>query len=117
MNRQQRRSAKMTNDERVYTFKESELQSYIAMYAKDIMKETKQEAMDEAINTAMSLLLILPMKVLMDHYWKKSYSKRIPEFTKHLLDYYERWQNGEMDMEKMQEELWEYGGVRLEVSE
>lgn len=56
-------------------------------------------------------------KELMDHYWTKSYAKRIPKFTELVLEYYERWQNGELDMEKLKEDLWEYGGVKLVESE
>lgn len=73
--------------------------------------------MEDAINTAMTLLLVLPMEVLMDHYWKKTYAKKIPEFTELVLQYYERWQNGELDMNEMKKDLWEYGGVRLEERE
>ena len=54
------------------------------------------------------------LEVLMDHYWPKSYAKRIPEFTEHVLEYYEKWQNDELDMDKLKEDLWVYGGVRLE---
>lgn len=78
------------------------------------MQRVKQEATDEAVNTAMILLLTLPLEVLMDFYWKKSYAKRIPEFTSHVLDYYEKWQNGDLDMDKLKEDLWEYGGIRLD---
>ena len=39
---------------------------------------------------------------------------RIPEFTEHVLEYYEKWQNDELDMDKLKEDLWVYGGVRLE---
>lgn len=75
--------------------------------------EVKQEATDDAVNTAMVLLLTLPLEVLMDHYWTKTYAKRIPRFTELVLEYYERWQNGELDMDKLKEDLWEYGGVKL----
>lgn len=81
------------------------------------LDRVKQEAMDNAVNTAMVLMLTLPLEVLMDHYWKKSYAKKIPEFTDHVLDYYTKWQNGELDMDKLKEDLWEYGGVRLEERE
>lgn len=77
----------------------------------------KKQAMEDAITTAMTLLLVLPMEVLMDHYWKKTYAKKIPEFTELVLQYYEHWQNGELDMDEMKEDLWEYGGVRLEERE
>ena len=81
------------------------------------LERIKQEATDDAVNTAMVLLLTLPLEVLMDHYWTKSYAKRIPKFTELVLEYYERWQNGELDMEKLKEDLWEYGGVKLVESE
>ena len=74
----------------------------------------KKEITEEAINTAMILLLTLPMEVLMDHYWTKTYAKKIPEFTDHVLEYYRRWQDGEIKLEDLQKDLWEYGGVRLE---
>ena len=28
--------------------------------------------------------------------------------------YYEKWQNDELDIDKLKEDLWVYGGVRLE---
>lgn len=77
------------------------------------LERIKQEATDDAVNTAMVLLLTLPLEVLMDHYWTKTYAKRIPRFTELVLEYYERWQNGELDMDKLKEDLWEYGGVKL----
>ena len=55
----------------------------------------KQEATTTAVNEAMILLLTLPLEVLMDHYWQKTYDKKIPEFTNYVLEYYEKWQNGE----------------------
>lgn len=73
-----------------------------------------QSRTNDAINKAMILLLTLPLEVLMDHYWTKTYAKRIPEFTEHVLKYYEKWQNDELDMDKLKEDLWIYGGVRLE---
>lgn len=42
----------------------------------------------------------VPMEVLMDHYWEKSYTKKIPEFIE-----YERWKNGELDMDEMKKDL------------
>jgi hypothetical protein len=77
----------------------------------------KNEATNDAINKAMTLLLTLPLEVLMDHYWKKTYTKRIPEFTNYILEYYQAWQDGDLSMEKLQEDLWVYGGVRLEETE
>lgn len=81
------------------------------------LKNLKQEATDDAVNTAMVLLLTLPLEVLMHHFWPKSYAKRLPQFTELVLEYYSKWQNGELDMDKMKEDLWEYGGIRLEEGE
>ena len=78
------------------------------------IRKLKEEAAADAVNTAMTLMLVLPMEVLMDHYWKKTYAKKIPEFTQHVLDMYSKWIDGELDMEKLKEDLWEYGGVRFE---
>lgn len=84
---------------------------------KEQIEKEKAEIMNDAINQAMLLLLVLPMKVLMDFYWKKSYAKKIPEFTERLLDYYAAWQEGKLDMDQMKKDLWDYGGVRLEERE
>lgn len=97
-----------------YNLTKAQLDAMIREGIQDKLDELKEEATNDAINTAMILLLTLPLEVLMDHYWQKSYRKRIPEFTEHVLEYYERWQNGELDMDKLKEDLWEYGGVRLE---
>ena len=94
-----------------YNLTKAQLNAMVREKIGDELARVKQEATDEAVNTAMMLLLTLPLEVLMDYYWKKSYMKRIPEFTNHVLEYYEKWQNGELDMDKLKEDLWEYGGV------
>lgn len=97
-----------------YNFTKEQLDHVIKEAVGDKLEKAKQEATDDAINTAMVLLLTLPLEVLMDHYWKKSYAKRIPEFTSYVLEYYTRWQNGEIDIEDLKADLWEYAGIRLE---
>ena len=120
MNRQQRRATERKEQKakvKTYNLTEAQLQAYVRQAIEKELKNNHEEVMNESINTAMILLLTLPLEVLMDHYWPKSYRKRIPEFTKYVLEYYERWQNGELDMDKLKEDLWEYGGVRLEAEE
>lgn len=96
-----------------YNLTKAQLDGMVREEIAEEFARVKQEAMKEAVNTVMVLLLTLPLEVLMDHYWKKSYAKRIPEFTNHVLEYYEMWQNGELDIDKLKEDLWEYGGVKL----
>lgn len=103
--------------EKTFNLTRSQLHNAVRQVTEEDLKRVKQEAMDDAITTAMTLLLVLPMEVLMDHYWKKSYAKKIPEFTELVLQYYERWQDGELDMDEMKKDLWEYGGVRFEERE
>lgn len=99
-----------------YNLTSAQLDAMIEEKVKDKLAVIKEEATYDAVNTAMTLLLTLPMEVLMDHYWQKTYAKRIPEFTEYVLDYYDRWLKGELDMDEMKKDLWEYGGVRLEES-
>lgn len=96
-----------------YNLTKAQLDALVKEQIGEELKRVKQEATDEAVNTAMILLLTLPLEVLMDHYWPKSYAKRIPEFTNYVLEYYEKWQNGELDMDELKEDLWKYGGVKL----
>lgn len=117
MNRAERRRLEKAKAKRAvtYNYKEEDLKNHVKDIVQRETSRERAEMVEDAVNQSMLLLFVLPMKVLMDFYWKKSYEKRIPEFTKHLLDYYSMWQNNELDMEKMKEELWEYGGVRLEI--
>lgn len=114
-----RRAAKQNKKAKTATYNvtQAQLEAMIQERIGEKLKTVKQEVTDEAVNTAMVLLLTLPMEVLMDHYWQKSYARRIPEFTAHVLNYYEMWQNGELDMDELKKDLWEYGGVRIEEEE
>lgn len=119
INRQQRRAAERKNQKyktATYNLTKSQLDNAVKDSVKSELEKAYRDGVNEGVNQAMILLLTLPLEVLMDFYWKKSYAKRIPEFTQHVLDYYEAWQNGELDMDKLKEDLWEYGGVRLEES-
>ena len=100
-----------------YNLTKAQLDAMVRESVEKELKKAKEEATEEAINQAMILLLVLPLEVLMDHYWQKSYAKRIPKFTSQVLEYYNMWQNGELDMEELKKDLWEYGGVRLEYKE
>lgn len=119
MNRAERRRQKKENQkpQAKYVYTKEYLNAEVEKAVKEKLSEERETILNETINQAMFLLFVLPMEVLMDFYWQKSYAKRIPEFTQHLIDYYTAWENGELDMEKMKNDLWEYGGVRLEEGE
>ena len=77
-------------------------------------KENHEDMENEFVNTAMLLLLSLPLCVLHDYYPTTIPGKNMPEFTERVLGYYKLWQDGELLLEDLQRELWRYGGVRLE---
>lgn len=117
MSRAERRRAQKCEQKSktaTYNLTRAQLDALVREKISGELDRVKQEATNDAINKAIILLLTLPLEVLMDHYWPKSYAKRIPEFTEYVLKYYEKWQNDELDMDKLKEDLWVYGGVRLE---
>lgn len=117
MSRAERRRAQKCEQKAktaTYNLTRAQLDALVREKISGELDRVKQEATNDAINQAMILLLTLPLEVLMDHYWTKTYAKRIPEFTEHVLEYYEKWQKDELDMDKLKEDLWLYGGVRLE---
>ena len=64
-----------------YNFTKEQLDAVIREATEKELQRIKQEATDDAVNTAMVLLLTLPLEVLMVHYWQKSYARKIPRFT------------------------------------
>ena len=96
-----------------YNFTKEQLDEIIKKAIQDKLNTMKKEATEDAVNKAMMLLLVLPMEVLMDYYWPNSYAKRIPEFADRVLDYYYRWQIGELDMDKMEQDLETYAGIKF----
>jgi len=97
-----------------YNVTRQQLLSMVKQETRQILQETKNDIYNEAVNDAMILSMVIPLEVLMRHYWKKTYVKRLPEFTNYMLEYYKKWQNGELDMDELKKDLWEYGGVRFE---
>ena len=116
MGRAERRRLEKQKGKQVKTYNltRSQLHNAVRQVTEEDLKRIKQEAMEDAINTAMTCLLYTSPS---PRDRKKTYAKKIPEFTELVLQYYERWQNGELDMDEMKKDLWEYGGVRLEERE
>lgn len=115
MRRQKRETEKSKTA--TYNLTQAQLEVMIDDVLGKRIDDAKQEAAEKAMTQAVTLMLVLPLEVLMDHYWKKSYAKRIPEFTQYVLEYFEKWENGELDMDELKRDLWEYGGVKLEAED
>lgn len=97
-----------------YNFTQAQLDALIQEKIGAKLEQSKQEIYEQTVNTTLALLLGLPMKVLIDDYWKKSYRHRIPGFVDKVLEYYDQWQDGKLDISKLNKELWDIAGIRLE---
>ena len=120
MNRSELRKSKrdeVKDNTKTYNLTKAQLNVMVRERIQSELDRIKKEATEEAVNTAMVLMLTLPLKVLMDDYWSGEQLEQIPEFTDKVIEYYEKWQNGELDIDKLREDLWNYAGVRLEGEE
>ena len=100
-----RQQKNLQKKQKVYTLTQSQID------------KIRSDAMEEAVNQAMVLMLTLPLEVLITDYWTKTAYKRGQEFTQKVLDLYHRWEAGEISMDDLKNDLWEYGGIRLEYKE
>lgn len=100
-----------------YNFTEDQLHAAINEGLDAIMKEREERYRNQAINTALILLLSLPSTVLKEDYWKKTYAKELPKFNNRVLDLYNKFLDGELDIQKLNDDLWETVGIRFEEGE
>lgn len=108
MNRKQRRLAKKkglpVEQEPVFNMKQSDI------------KKIKQEATEQAVDTAMTLLLGIPVKVLKEKYgW--GMKKRLPEFCQAMLDTYDEFSGGDLTLEEFAELIYQECGVKFKRTE
>ena len=80
----------------------------------DLMIKTQREALAAG---SFNLLLGIPVKVLKEEYWPKSYEKKLPKFIDQVFDYYEKLQNKELDEKELHALLKEFGGIELRKNE
>lgn len=80
---------------------------------KNQLAKAVNEALNDAINTSMMFMFIIPIKVMMDHYWQDSYKEKVPEFADYIIEYYTKWQDGEYSIEELEKELWDLAGIKI----
>lgn len=73
------------------------------------LQRIKQEATLEAL----TLMFAIPVKVLKDEYWKKSYKQKLPYFVDKMFDIYHKIESGEVDINEMKDQLWEDAGIKF----
>lgn len=94
------------------TYNVTEEQLYLM--ASNLIQKEKEKITEEATADAFVLMIAIPMTVLMDYYWPKTCRKKMPEFVYHILNYYQEWEDGKRDIDKMIQDLWDYAGLRIE---
>lgn len=114
MNRAQRRRAGITEKPKTYTLTAEQLHNAVRDGMQKELQRVRKEATEEAVGVAITLLLNLPVKVLKEHYWKKTYKRKLPKFTEQVLDLYKQWQQGELDIDELKAEIREDTGITIE---
>ena len=109
--REQRERFKRSNA--TFNLTKEQLDISIENAIKDRLEEIKSESVD----TAMMLALTLPLQVLMDYYWtdldERVRFEELSTFADRLVDYYEKFNSGELDIQKLTDDLWRYGGIKI----
>lgn len=106
MNRKQRRAAQKKGiavpKDPVYNIKSSDI------------AHMKEQAVDEAADAAMVLLLALPIKVMRDKYGFGA--KRLTALADALTDEYQQFSDGDVTLEEYANLVYEYTGIKFERS-
>lgn len=81
----------------------------------ELKSKAQEDAQKLAVDTAFTLMLAIPLVVLTgEGYWEKTAKKRLPKFIDEVLSLYDSWEKGVLTIEELREDLWKYGGVKLE---
>lgn len=117
MNRAGKRRAKKEENKKktaTYNLTKAQIDREIEKSIGKKLEDIKMESTD----AAMILTLTIPIKVLVEYYWKDLSREELKEetsiFAERMVDYYESWQNGEIDILKLKNELWDLTGIKIE---
>lgn len=111
---ERRRLARQEKKNRAtYNLNHDQISNLIQEEYRDTIKWNRLDAYNEAVTDAFIMMMALPLKVLKDHYWQKTHQKRFPEFANYILEEFNSWQNGDLDLEELVAELERESKVRL----
>ena len=81
----------------------------------DTEVEKRVAAEREAVKIEMmNIMFGIPVMVLKDKYWPKSYHRYLPAFVDHMLHYYEKWDGGLISTKKIKDVLWKDAGIQFD---
>ena len=117
LRREQREKKK---DNKTYTLTARELEQLEQRIRKEEQQKAKQIILEQTKGLAeqiLTMMLVIPTNVLVADYWQKSAKKRIPKFVDDCLSLYDAYNAGVLTLAELREDLWKWGGVKLEVDE
>ena len=97
-----------------YSFTAEQIDILVKERSAKILEELQVEALEDGIGAAMVLLLTVPLVILRDDYWPKTYKKKLPEFADKIIAMLNDWENDKIDLEALREEIWNDAGIRIE---
>lgn len=110
MNRAQRRKLAKQKNGTMPNFKKM-VKDEVIRSSEDICRE----AWSDGIRDSLILMLTFPLEVLRTKYWtKEQFDENISDFMDDILQLYDDFQEGKVTLEELKEDLWKYGGIRLE---
>ena len=114
-----RRAAKAAKKKTVtYNLTQEQLDAIVAQKVNEYIdrefKNIRETVMNDAVVAAVRATYLIPLKIIKDKYWPKSYKRKLPGLAKEIVEMFDDWQNGRLDLRATEQELWDDAGVRFE---
>lgn len=95
---------------KVYTLTQEQIDEIKDQAVQEAIKGVLKQTIDEVF----ILLLAIPMEVLITNYWMKSAKKRIPKFIDDVLYLYKAFENDEITIQELEDDLKEFAGITIQ---
>lgn len=83
-------------------------------YIRESAKKHSEEMLQEAMDKAVLLNLMITCEILSHDYWEKSAKKRIPEFTEKHMNLLDAYQQNIVDWQQVVDDLKDITGMDFE---
>lgn len=107
--------------EKTYTLTQAQIDNIINNSVEQALQlqknKIKNDAVEEAVDTAFALMLVIPTNILANLYWEKSASKRIPIFLDECMSVYESIGTGSLTITELIEDTEKIGKLKLKCVE
>ena len=107
--------------EKTYTLTQAQIDNIINNSVEQALQlqknKIKNDAVEEAVDTAFALMLVIPTNILANLYWEKSASKRIPIFLDECMSVYESIGAGSLTITELIEDTEKIGKLKLKCVE